>query len=484
MNKLSLLLAISTTLNLAWSFQPKSFDLPSQIGGKAVFVDFTEATYNLVYDVSHEKAKYSAKIIFIQKERGKPVFDSVKKPLNIKINGNFVTDFEVTTPSMETKVRIFNTILNPGKYEVSIDGEISNLIKFQSGGVTAAHWTSDLDDRSFQEAFLPSNLEYDQYAMQFNVEVVGSEKEHTIYTNGNLSKKSKSNTFSIQFPKYFNSSAGFYHIAPAGNFKEYRFDYKSIDGRNIPVLIYGNEYLPASFTNPTRTLNQELPQFPELTKKTLDELEQDYGPFPHNKIVIYNNGRGGMEYCGATMTELWALEHELTHSYFARGLMPANGNAGWIDEAIASWRDNNYPRIFSMDGSSKMSSHPHYTRSTDMLAYSYGAKFMSYLDGKIASNLDADGLKIFLRHARESYLFTPYTVEEFVLWMENYFNYKFMLDFRNFTYGEAAIDPFKNPAPSRSWGGDGKNQYELLIDVIDYHPIHRKLSLAELEDFL
>jgi hypothetical protein len=51
-----------------------------------------------------------------------------------------------------------------------------------------------------------------------------------------------------------------------------------------------------------------------------------------------------MEYCGATMTDPGALGHELTHSWFARGVMPANGNTGWIDEAVASWRDDGYPR--------------------------------------------------------------------------------------------------------------------------------------------
>ena len=76
------------------------------------------------------------------------------------------------------------------------------------------------------------------------------------------------------------------------------------------------------------------------------ELEQTYGPYPHEALLIYCTGNisGGMEYAGATMTSLEALGHEITHSWFARGVMPANGNAGWIDEAIARWRDRGYPR--------------------------------------------------------------------------------------------------------------------------------------------
>ena len=60
-------------------------------------------------------------------------------------------------------------------------------------------------------------------------------------------------------------------------------------------------------------------------------------------MTIYIAGRGGMEHCGATITSMSALAHEITHSWFARGVMPANGNAGWIDEGTARWRDRGYP---------------------------------------------------------------------------------------------------------------------------------------------
>ena len=39
--------------------------------------------------------------------------------------------------------------------------------------MTAALWLNDWDDRSFLENYLPSNLEYDAYAMTIDVEVRG-----------------------------------------------------------------------------------------------------------------------------------------------------------------------------------------------------------------------------------------------------------------------------------------------------------------------
>ena len=94
------------------------------------------------------------------------------------------------------------------------------------------------------------------------------------------------------------------------------------------------------------------------------------------------------------MTDMSALGHEMFHFYFARGVMPANGNAGWVDEALASWRDDGYQSLGTLSGSSNMSGRPYYTRTTDTAAYSFGERFMSYLDGKLKSK---GGLKPYMR---------------------------------------------------------------------------------------
>ena len=85
-----------------------------------------------------------------------------------------------------------------------------------------------------------------------------------------------------------------------------------------------------------------LNQFVERTEHYINVLESNFGPFPHDSVTIFAKpgaGRGGMEYAGATATTLGSLRHELNHSYFARSAVPVNGNAGWIDEAIAEWEE-------------------------------------------------------------------------------------------------------------------------------------------------
>lgn len=447
-----------------WSFSlfafiPKDFILPANIGGNATFVDFTQAKYYLTYDVANKKASYKAIITFTQKNTGKPIFDVVQKPKMALLEQDFVRDLEISTPNNETKVRIIDQELAAGSHTLTLEGDIVNLVKFDKGTVSAAHWTSDLRDRGYLENYLPTNLEYDQYSMTFYVNIIGTNKPHRLYANGSITAQNNKLKFKFTYPKYFTASSGFYHLAPVGAFEELQFDFTSVSGAKIPVLIYGK----SDTTNFT--------EYKTTTLKTLNELESDYGAFPHPQVVVYNNGKGGMEYCGATMTEYWALEHELTHSYFARGLVPANGNAGWIDEAIASWRDDSYPRRTMMEGSSSLSSHAYYTRETDDLAYSYGANFISYLDGKIVSNVDSKGFKSFLKHAREKYLFVPYTVELFVQWMEEYYEFSLMHDFKTYTYtttppqNPPKNDPSKN---NRIWG---KNLFHQKLSIKELYPL-------------
>jgi hypothetical protein len=291
--------------------------------------------------------------------------------------------------------------------------------------VKSAFWTSDLSERNFLERYLPANLEFDQVAMTFNLNFRGTSGEQTIYTNGNVLRLDNQ-TFQIRYPAYYTASSIFFHTAPKGLYPELRYPIRSIDGRTLPVVLYTNGGLLSGAGS--------LERLRDRVNSVITELERDYGPFPHPSITVYLAGSGGMEYCGATMTDSSAVGHELFHSYFARGMMPANGNAGWLDEALASWRDDGYQAIGTLSGSSSMSSHPYYTRTTDRAAYSFGERFMSFLDGKTRTK---GGLKPFLRQVIATRTFQPLFVEEFISWMEQYYQASFKEDFKRYTFGGA-----------------------------------------------
>ena len=104
-------------------------------------------------------------------------------------------------------------------------------------------------------------------------------------------------------------------------------------------------------------------------------------------MVYATASGGGMEYCGATMSSMRALGHELFHSYFARGVMPANGNAGWIDEAMAVFRDRGYPSASEPPSGSSVNlgGYSLYRRTTTYSAYTLGADLIGHMNHLFSS---------------------------------------------------------------------------------------------------
>jgi hypothetical protein len=426
---------------------PKSFTTGSS---KAVFVDFKTANYHVVYDGAKKAASVVATIEFESFEKGSPVFDLVAEPTSVVLDNESVSAPLVKTPSSETTVRVINKEVAKGNHTLVVSAPLTALVTFADSGVKSAYWTSDLSERNFLERYMPANLEFDTVKMNLTIEFKNlNSAAQKIYTNGVV--KGAGDKIEISYPDYFNCSAIFFHTTPKDAVNEISFTYKSKDGRDLPVVIYAAKSAWTGMSN--------LERFKKSTIEILDELEADYGPFPHPTVTIYNAGSGGMEYQGATMTDFGALGHELHHSYFARGVMPANGNSGWMDEAIASWRDNNYPTLSSLSGSSRMSSRAYYTRTTDTAAYSFGARFMAYLDGKFKNQ---GGVKAYLRHMLEQKLFQPLSIDEYIDEMSSFYGVSVREDFKRYTFGTS-------------------NNF---MKAKGEHSVHRKMSLTELQNYL
>ena len=365
------------------------------------FVDFQKAHYRIIYDVHKKKAEVTSKIQFKQFEKGFPVIDLVPKAKNLKA---------VKLPGAG-RVKHLTTSLEPGLHSVIIRHELKLFTKFRQGTARSAFWTVDRLGRFFLERYLPSNLEFDQYPISLEIIIRGAEKDQEIFTNGEV-KRIAENHFKITTPEYFNTSSFFFHLTQKNVFKKKKIYFHSIDGRVIPIVIYGKK---------------QLDEFQKVTVKTLKKLEKDYGPWPHPKLVIFRVPFGGMEYAGATYSNLNALPHELLHSYFGRGTMPANGNAGWFDEAIARWADDGYPVYFREDLKPRqLASYSPYRRKTDWSSYKWGARFLGYLDNKLKVQ---GGMRAFLKEWINKYKHKIYTNDDIVLEINNFFNTDVSPDF-------------------------------------------------------
>lgn len=412
---LSASFAISGAAVASLEQAPASFP---HLKSEAVFVDFASASYRITYDVAKKEASVLTEMNFRMPSEGYPIFDLVPNPTNVLLDGVASSTTLVSDPDGASKLRVIDTVTTPGVHRVSMQHILEEGVSFKGEGVASAFWMSDLDDREYLEQYLPTNLEYDAIAMRIGIEIIGSKVPHTLYTNGNVENLGE-NRFEVIYPEFYTTSSMFFHLLPKGSVPSTEFTFKSIDGRELPVEIY---------------TNNSLSSFVSETKSVLNELEADYGPFPHAKVVIYGAGAGGMEYSGATMTSVWALGHELFHSYNARAVMPAQGNAGWIDEAISSWRDERYELRDGPGATTEMAGHSKWTRRTDDAAYTRGEDFLAWIAGRMSA--EGKSFKSFLREYFNKNYYTTVTTDFFRQEVERYSGLDLSRDFQKYIYGK------------------------------------------------
>lgn len=416
----SLAFLVSTSALANLHLAPPDFEVK---WGRAVFVDIKEASYNLTFDVESKVATVQSRIVFENKTEGLPIFDVIPNPYDIWLDGKKVKYSNAKDPYGQD-LRLVNSLTTPGAHVLELKNTLSANTSFSSSGKSAssAFWIRDLKYRKFLEQYLPTNFEYDQFPMTFNVEITGNKKPSMdFYVNGDITQTSPT-TWKINYPAYFTSSSLYFHMTPKGSKRRIEEEYTSVSGRKFKMIAYSEFFLKTS-------------DFMKYAKEVMAELEKDYGPWAHPSFIAYGTlPGGGMEHSGATQTSIGALDHEMLHSYFAKGVMPASGDDGWMDEGIASWRDYGYQRLPSVSFSgSNIGRQSAYKRNTDDRSYEYGRAFFAYLDYRLQ---DMGGLKAFLRGYFAAYKHTIVTTEHFKNNLEFFSGLDLSADFEQYIWGK------------------------------------------------
>ena len=341
-------------------------------GIKVVPIDIETVDVEYTFDVKKKTAVGTAEILFNNLRDGYPSFDLERQILNARIGLEDVTGLliEQTDPDAASKHIVLKKQMKKGtQTKLTIEFDLTPKVSFTKEAARVGFFMTDLriGGRGFVEQYAPSNFEFDQMKYKFFVKVTGTDKEHLVFTNGDV-EQLDFNRFAIDYPEYFTASSLYFHISEKGRFIVDKTVYHGIE-RDISVLAYSDT-------------KENVDEALERAVAVMGELEADYGAYTHKDMTIYIAGRGGMEHCGATITSMSALAHEITHSWFARGVMPANGNAGWIDEGTARWRDRGYPTAkgFSVRQPVNLSNYSPFQRHTPRISYEQGSKLLSELD--------------------------------------------------------------------------------------------------------
>lgn len=424
--------------------------------GDAVFVDFQRAKFSIVYNFAAKSVTVESEILFDAPASGYPIFDLLPEPREVRLDDREASVALIADPDSASYFRVLETRVSPGSHRLTLTHTIEENVIFRANGVASAFWMSDLTDRHYLEQYLPANLLYDQYPISMRVEVrnaVGL--PHTLRANGAVKVLSE-NVFEVEFPSFYAADSVFFHLSPKDSIPSASFTYPSLDGRALPVEVYSSANLAAYVAE---------------TKRVLADLEGDFGPFPHAKVIVYGSRAGGMEYAGATISSPTAIGHELFHSYNARGVMPADGNSGWMDEAMSCWHDRHYA-VRALPGmAGGMAGHSPWMRITDSDAYAKGTDFVAWIAGR----MDAEGkdFKAFLRGYLRTNLYQTVTTELFREAIERYSGFDLRADFDEYIYGR--LPPLK---PMASCGNP-----EIAKPRVE-NPYHPRLSKEDLRNLL
>jgi len=391
-------------------------------------INFLRQELTLTFDIRNQSARAHSVIYFEHAKPSYPYFQLTPEILTARLDDNPVSTIQISDPDEAGEKFIsLSQLTSAGEHKLEIEYRLnSNSLSFPTGGVAILTDMYDISYAHFFETWGPTGFEDDAFELILNLEVQNARTDHKLFTNGQSTSINKTK-WKIQFPKYFTTSSFYFHLTNR-SLLESRFVIQGKE-KTIPITVYGN--------NQT-WINQARSKLPGL----FQELERDFGPYPHDSFTAYlkaPGGGGGMEYSGATISTVTALDHELFHSWFARGVMPAEGRSGWIDEAFASWRDHGYfqaPSLLSRAPTFLGTGSP-FQKETPGNCYADGRQMIAELDRVFA---EFGGMKPLMRLFFKRYKHRVVTTEEF--W--NFISAKTKMNvdayFHRYIWGEPAFD--------------------------------------------
>lgn len=287
-----------------------------------------------------------------------------------------------------TGVREINLPLYEGDHELALQYEVDTPgcadavplgWTLQRPGIVFDVWMSDLHPGRYLEMWVPAPLCDDQFQLTLDLEVAGA-GPHQVFANGTVAP-GPGGAQRVSYPPHFTSLSPMLVIAPAE-----RYDQTSSQEDSITLETFklaGPEIdLAACHVTVAECLAHNRRRF------------GDYAHGDHFLTYVWGSTRG-MEYDGGTSASVAALEHEVLHSWFGRGVKPASASDGWIDEAFTTWYTSSPPRPRRWAQPFDWAEPPMVLRPPSPLArytpresYGAGARFFA----GVASVLGVDGL--------------------------------------------------------------------------------------------
>jgi hypothetical protein len=196
-----------------------------------------------------------------------------------------------------------------------------------TGRLSFDFFFSDLNPARYLESWLPSSMLWGSFPVTLEVQMMGA-PTHVLISNGAVSEL-EVNHWSVSFPPNYAPCSHFLLIEAADCITQHAWDTSLPGGQPVTVEVA------------TRAADGiDLVAGAAAIEGYMCANASAIGPYRHGDryvALLTSAGYHNMEYDGATTTSTGALGHEVYHSWWARGLVPAQGQDGWLDEAWTSY---------------------------------------------------------------------------------------------------------------------------------------------------
>lgn len=212
-------------------------------------------------------------------------------------------------------------------YELGVDWALGDQVRLEARPA-GMFWSAGLEDASagnFLGLWVPSNLLFDRFDLQLQI-TPPSDPLHVLAATGSQQEGPGGWTLNWEG---IQAHTPFWVLSPASETLHSTFS-ATTDAGPVSVEVY-------ALTDDT---GGNVQRAGERAVAALEAFSAMFGPYAHGDryvLWIRDDQGSSMEYDGATVTAMGAIEHEILHSWFARGTSPITDVDGWVDEAVTSW---------------------------------------------------------------------------------------------------------------------------------------------------
>jgi hypothetical protein len=392
---------------------------------RAVPVHIRQLTASVCFDTAARSAAAEAELLYeIGPHSGHPLFDLRQEVQRVWLDG---LELEVASIAARavgedgySTVRLIDRFQQRGsvhrlrvRYALGQPssqpgGAYPPVLRWLADGTV--RWSlgmADLLAGRHLEAWFPSNLPFDRFPFALALRITGTAAAHSLITNGRV-RTSEANWWAIGFPEWFTCMSALVELrARTALESAHRSVVLPASGRSVDIDLWKPAGAPEDLLGGGRRIAE-----------LLGVLDRRFGDFDGDRYTCFFHGaEGGMEYAHATTTSEGALEHEVLHSWFARGVTPASDADGWWDEAFTTYRSTSPLRAEPFDFTEpplQLCSRRPMDRRTPPAAYPGGSRFFrGVADATGVGRLDGLMRALYLTRNRTA-VSTP-ELEEFLV---------------------------------------------------------------------